>query len=151
MLAIAAEAGITELEATYATRCYTTRHGAGPIKGEVPTLPGVNVVDPTNAPNEWQGTLRLAPLDLGVLREAITRDLTLNRNGITVRAGLAVTCLDQAEDGFAVTDCEELIRLDPDKAASDIADLVGLPLWAESWGPRRGDASLLVDADAGQA
>ena len=148
MLAIAAEAGITELEATYATRCYTTRHGAGPLKGETPTLPGVNVVDPTNAPNEWQGCLRLAPLDLGLLREAITRDLTVDRNGTTVRAGLAVTCLDQAEDGFAVTDCEEMIRLDPAKAASEIAGLVGLPLWAESWGPSRGDVRPCVDAAA---
>ncbi|RFB87855.1 adenylosuccinate synthase [Rhizobium leguminosarum bv. trifolii] len=148
MLAIAAEAGITALDATYATRCYTTRHGAGPLKGEVAALPGITVVDPTNAPNEWQGCLRLAPLDLGTLREAITRDLTLDRGGITVKAGLAVTCLDQAEDGFAVTDDGEAIRLDPAKAASDIAERVGLLLWAESWGPRRGDVRLYADAAA---
>lgn len=150
MLAVAAEAGITELDATYATRCYTTRHGAGPLKGEVAALPGINVVDPTNAPNEWQGCLRLAPLDLGPLREAITRDLTSDRNGITVRAGLAVTCLDQTEDGFTVTDCGGVMPLDPAKAAADIAELVGLPLWAESWGPRRGDVRLYMDAAAAE-
>ena len=148
MLAIAVEAGITELDATYATRCYTTRHGAGPLKGEVSALPGINVADPTNAPNEWQGTLRLAPLDLGVLREAIAHDLALDRGGIAVKAGLAVTCLDQADDGFAVTDNGEGMRLDSAKAASRIANLVGLPLWAESWGPRRGDVRLHVDAAA---
>ncbi|MBY4632876.1 adenylosuccinate synthetase [Rhizobium croatiense] len=144
--AIAAEAGVTELDAVYATRCYTTRHGAGPLKGEVPTLRGVNVVDPTNAPNEWQGSLRLAPLDLFMLRKAIADDLTSDRGGIAVKAGLAVTCLDQTEDGFAVTDQEEVIRLDPVKAAPDIADFVGLPLWAESWGPRRRDVRLYVEA-----
>ncbi|AHG47250.1 adenylosuccinate synthase [Rhizobium leguminosarum bv. trifolii CB782] len=148
MLAISVEAGITELAATYATRCYTTRHGAGPLKGEVPALSGINIVDPTNAPNEWQGTLRLAPLDLDTLRQAIARDLTLDRGGITIRGGLAVTCLDQAEDGFAITDHGEAIRLDPAEAASEIADLAGLPLWAESWGPRRGDVRLRMDAAA---
>ncbi|EJC81664.1 adenylosuccinate synthase [Rhizobium leguminosarum bv. trifolii WSM2297] len=148
MLAISAEAGISELDATYATRCYTTRHGAGPLKGEVPALPGIHVIDPTNAPNEWQGTLRLAPLDLGTLRNAIAHDLTLDRGGIMVRAGLAVTCLDQAEDDFAVTDDGAAIRLDPAHAASRIADLAGLPLWAESWGPRRGDVRLCTDAAA---
>ncbi|EGE56054.1 putative adenylosuccinate synthase protein [Rhizobium etli CNPAF512] len=144
--AIAAEADVTELDALYVTRCYTTRHGAGPLKGEVPRLPGVNVIDPTNAPNEWQGSLRLAPLDLFMLRKAIADDLTSDRGGIAVKAGLAVTCLDQTEDGFAVTDQEQVLRLDPAKAAPDIADFVGLPLWAESWGPRRRDVRLHVEA-----
>ncbi|MDC9834656.1 adenylosuccinate synthetase [Rhizobium binxianense] len=148
MLAISAEAGITELNATYATRCYTTRHGAGPLKGEISALPGIKVVDPTNAPNEWQGSLRVAPLDLGVLRDAIAHDLALERGGITVSAGLAVTCLDQADDGFAVTDRGEAMRLDPAIAAARISELVGLPLSAESWGPRRGNVRLCVDVDA---
>ncbi|RUM09878.1 adenylosuccinate synthetase [Rhizobium chutanense] len=148
MLAISAEAGITEINATYATRCYTTRHGAGLLKGEVPVLPGIKVADPTNAPNEWQGTLRLAPLDLGVLCEAIARDLALERGGIAVKAGLAVTCLDQADDGFVVADREEAMQLDPAKAAAHISDRVGLPLCAESWGPRRGDVRLCMDAAA---
>lgn len=140
MLAIAREAGIVALEVTYATRCYTTRHGAGPLKGEVAALDGIHLVDPTNAPNEWQGSLRIAPLDLGVLRHAITQDLSLRRDDIAVDAGLAVTCLDQAEDRFVVTDGETTLRVEPLDAGSRIAKAVGLPLLAESWGPTRMDS-----------
>ncbi|MBB4238178.1 hypothetical protein [Rhizobium esperanzae] len=82
------------------------------------------------------------------MRQAIARDLALDRGGITVRAGLAVTCLDQAEDAFAITDHGKATRLDPAEAASEIADLAGLPLWAESWGPRRGDVRLCMDVAA---
>lgn len=148
MLAIAAEAGIENLDVTYATRIYTTRHGAGPLKGETPTLENIRVTDPTNAPNDWQGTLRLAPLDLGVLRDAIAHDLALRRQGIAVHAGLAVTCLDQAEAAFAVMDDDEALLLDPADAAYEIARAISLPLVAESWGPGRDDVCRGVDVAA---
>lgn len=140
IIAIAADAGIGGLDVTYATRIYTTRHGAGPLKGETGELQGIRVVDPTNAPNDWQGTLRIAPLDLGVLRGAIAHDLGRDHRGIAITAGLAVTCLDQAEGDFAVTDGVEVLNLDPADAATRIAEAAGLPLFSESWGPGRGDA-----------
>lgn len=148
MLAIATEAGIDRLDVTYATRIYTTRHGAGPLKSETPKLENIRVVDPTNAPNDWQGTLRLAPLDLGVLRDAIAHDLAVPHRGITVHAGLAVTCLDQAEGTFAVMDGEEMRRLDPADAAYEIAQATSMPLVAESWGPGRGDVCRRADVAA---
>lgn len=141
ILGLAVEAGIETLDVTYATRIYTTRHGAGPLKGETAALENIHVVDPTNAPNDWQGTLRLAPLDLGLLRDVIAMDLALPRKGIAVCAGLAVTCLDQATGRFAVTDGERRLYLDPAEAAYSIAQATGLPLVAESWGPARGDIS----------
>ncbi len=148
MLTIAAEAGIEKLDVTYATRIYTTRHGAGPFKGETPALDNIRVIDPTNAPNDWQGTLRLAPLDLCVLRNAIVNDLALPRKGITVNAGLAVTCLDQAHGAFGVTDGDKVLTLYPGDAAYEIARATGLPLAAESWGPDRFDVCRKVDAAA---
>ncbi|MDP9840533.1 adenylosuccinate synthase [Neorhizobium huautlense] len=148
MLAIAAEAGIDMLDVVYATRIYTTRHGAGPLKCERPMLENIRVVDPTNAPNDWQGTLRLALLDLGLLRDAIVQDLALRRKGITVHAGLAVTCIDQAEGAFAVIDGDGVMMLDPADAAYEIARATGLPLVAESWGPQRGDVGRKVDVAA---
>ena len=40
--------------AVYVTRTYVTRHGAGPLPHET----NFGFVDETNAPNDWQGTLR---------------------------------------------------------------------------------------------
>ncbi|MEB2843894.1 adenylosuccinate synthase [Rhizobiales bacterium RZME27] len=148
MLAVATEAGIEKLDVTYATRIYTTRHGAGPLKGETPKLENIRVVDPTNAPNQWQGTLRLAPLDLGMLRGAIAKDLALPRKGIVVNAGLAVTCLDQATGPYSATDGDDILMLDPADAAYAIAQAVALPLVAESWGPGRDDVGRNVDVAA---
>ncbi len=148
ILAVATEAGIDKLDVTYATRIYTTRHGAGPLKGETPALENIRVVDPTNAPNDWQGTLRLAPLDVGVLRNAIAHDLAQPRKGIAVNAGLAVTCLDQAEGAFVVTDGDGILTLAPTDAAYEIANATCLPLVAESWGPGRGDMCRNVDVAA---
>ena len=139
MLSIAAEAGIDGIDATYATRCYATRHGAGPFPHEVGSLDGIAVEDPTNAPNAWQGTLRLAPLDTAVLGEAIAHDLRLAMEaGPTVRASIAVTCLDQAKAPLAVRDGDTIRRPDPEEAARSIAEDVGLPLFGENWGPCRG-------------
>ncbi len=97
VLALAGELDLTELEVTYVTRPYTTRHGAGPLPHEVPEKPYPDIVDATNVPNDWQGTLRFGWLDLDVLRDAIARDLTEAERlaGLAIKPRLAVTCLDQ--------------------------------------------------------
>ena len=61
---------------TYVTRAYLTRHGAGPLPRERPEKPYPGIVDTTNVPNEHQGTLRFAWLDLDLLRRAIHEDLS---------------------------------------------------------------------------
>lgn len=76
----------------YISRCYTSRHGAGPLDQEG-NLVGVSVVDPTNQPNPWQGTMRYAPLDLDVLRRRILYDWDCNPR---ITPHLVITCLDQA-------------------------------------------------------
>ncbi|HUM94418.1 MAG TPA: adenylosuccinate synthetase, partial [Candidatus Competibacter sp.] len=55
VLALAAELDLAELEVTYVTRPYTTRHGAGPLPHELPEKPYPSIVDATNIPNDWQG------------------------------------------------------------------------------------------------
>ena len=144
MLQIAAEANIQAIDVTYVTRCYTTRHGQGPLPGETPQLDGMRVEDATNAPNAWQGPLRTAPLDVHVLRHAVAHDLARAAGSdMRVRAGLAVTCLDQATDSFTVlhgtggTTGTNAARLPPGRAAQAIAAHAGLPLAYESWGPAR--------------
>ncbi len=85
---LVAEMGIDVLEATYVTRSYLTRHGAGPLPDEEP-LPAF-VQDPTNIDNEWQGPLRYAPLNILELERRVIKDSAGLR-----KIDLAVTCMDQ--------------------------------------------------------
>ena len=57
---LCAQAGITKKEIYYVSRTYLTRHGAGPLPGEDKNL---SYEDDTNKTNQFQGSLRFAPLD----------------------------------------------------------------------------------------
>jgi adenylosuccinate synthase len=92
--------GIEKLDVTYVTRTYLTRHGAGPLEHESEW----SFPDLTNVPNQFQGTLRFAPLNLDALQTNIQIDLlrTRYRFGGTpsipannIAAGFAMTCVDQ--------------------------------------------------------
>ena len=58
------------------------------------------MVDATNVPNAYQGTLRFGWLDLDVLRRAIAEDLADAGRlpGLSIKTRLAITCLDQIGD-----------------------------------------------------
>ena len=61
----------------YVSRSYITRHGNGPMDKEVKKeWINPNIIDITNQPNEWQGTLRYGLLDIGKLNARIIRDAT---------------------------------------------------------------------------
>lgn len=62
---LCAQAGIDDIEAFYVSRTYLTRHGAGPLPGEDPKM---SFEDNTNIAHAFQGTLRFAPLDMGLER-----------------------------------------------------------------------------------
>jgi adenylosuccinate synthase len=94
------EAGITDVDVTYVTRAYSTRHGAGPLPHELPDKPYPGVVDPTNFENRYQGALRFAYLDVTKLTDAVSLDFIETPDRLEVRHHIAVTCLDQLpEDG----------------------------------------------------
>ncbi|HAO33840.1 MAG TPA: adenylosuccinate synthase [Candidatus Competibacteraceae bacterium] len=97
VLALAAELDLAELEVTYVTRPYTTRHGAGPLPHELPEKPYPSIVDATNIPNDWQGALRFGWLDLDVLRDSIIQDLAeaSQLTMLALKPKLALSCLDQ--------------------------------------------------------
>lgn len=97
VLVLAQEAGIRHLNVTYASRAYVTRHGAGPLANELGHIPYEGVVDPTNVPNDYQGSLRFSYLDLNQLEEAITCDVedAAAYGHISVSKQLALSCLDQ--------------------------------------------------------
>jgi len=81
-----------DTEVVYMTRCYLTRHGAGPMETEQ-KIDHINVVDQTNRPNEWQDTLRLGVLDFELLKETIDKDYS--KCNFAWKMSMAVTCLDQ--------------------------------------------------------
>lgn len=91
----AQEVGADGIDAIYATRAYGTRHGAGPFPGEGDVSDWANVVDPTNAPNDWQGALRTGALDLDLIRERMDKDAACVAGSLEIRRQLNVTCLDQ--------------------------------------------------------
>ncbi len=101
VLMLAFELGLKRLEVDYVSRVYLTRHGAGPLPGELPGPPYAGISDPTNQPNPYQGSLRFAWLDLDLLGRAIAADC--GDAGavpqLTLRTRLALSCLDQVEDG----------------------------------------------------
>ena len=59
----------------YVSRSYMTRHGNGPMDKEVKReWINPNIIDETNQPNEWQGTLRYGLLDVDKLNIRIIKD-----------------------------------------------------------------------------
>ncbi len=138
VLALATDAGIERLDVIYMTRAYLTRHGAGPLLNEVPKLAFADVVDPTNLPNPWQGALRLAPLDLDLLRATIVDDLSdAAATDIEVDAGIGVTCVDQVHSGADVVESGAKTTIPTPRLAEEIAAAARLPLILEARGPRR--------------
>lgn len=90
-----------ELEVYYASRGYITRHGAGPLPGENKwSWDGIDVIDHTNIPNEHQGTLRFAPLDVDLISSTVNEDFENGRKEtkMFLIKNLIVTCLDQFVD-----------------------------------------------------
>lgn len=65
----------SDVEICYVTRTYMTRHGAGPLELEC-SVDEINpsIVDLTNQPNKFQGSLRYGKIDSKKLRERIIKD-----------------------------------------------------------------------------
>jgi adenylosuccinate synthase len=156
VIALASDAGIDHLDVLYMTRAYLTRHGAGPLPNEVTELSFADVVDPTNRPNPWQGSLRVAPLDLDLLRDTIAADISSAVDtGVAVAAGVGVTCVDQLRSHAEIRMSGRTTGLPSRRLAATIADAVGLPLVIDAHGPLRAAVRirnrLIRGADAARA
>lgn len=140
IVALARETGIEAIDAVYASRTYLTRHGAGPLPHEGP-LEGFAIADPTNQPNDWQGTLRFAPLDIDRLVDRIRRDqASVAGLGVAVTPNFVLSCLDQAPETLPIIlggRREEIAR---DALAGQIATAIGAVQSATAHGPGRDDA-----------
>lgn len=138
-LDVAREAGFEALAITYVTRAYLTRHGAGPLAGELPGKPYPGIEDRTNVPNEFQGTLRFAHLDLDLLVRTIRADFAdaLLDPGLSATLNLAVTCLDQAGPSLSYVEDGELQSLAPALLAARLARRLDAGAVYTAWGPSR--------------
>lgn len=112
---------IESCDIMYVTRPYLTRHGAGPLPFEVGTDPLYDSVDPTNIPNEWQGTIRYAPLNFDLLREYVNGDFF--RCHRDVRGHIMLTCMDHLSDRVHVINYGKRWYMSPDSLYRDLCDL----------------------------
>ena len=87
--------GEHDVTVNYVRRAYTTRHGAGPLDGEL-NFSNIkhNIVDDTNITNEFQGTLRFAHADFNLF-ESITDKDFLNYAPRGSKKTTTMTCIDQ--------------------------------------------------------
>lgn len=87
---------VKDIEVCYVTRTYLTRHGAGRFDTEC-SKDEINpsMVDLTNVPNEFQGTLRYGKLDWNDLKNRIENDFEKNSNGLDIKKSLAITHLNE--------------------------------------------------------
>lgn len=138
VVTLANQMGVKVLNVNYMTRCYLTRHGAGPMPGELNYLPYRDIQDRTNIPNDWQGSLRFAFLDGDLLKETIDADLhQADDFGGVVNRRLVVTCMDQrGDDGITVVIGGRKVTLDVREFIAFVRDTWGDDC-AFSYGPTR--------------
>lgn len=145
MAAIAREAGIGRIEATYATRAYLTRHGAGPMPDERDISGWFEVVDETNVPNPWQSAIRYGLLDLDLLAETIAADV-VKADGVELGLLVAVSCLDQARGGVPHLSYGIVAILPPARFVEEVATRLGADRSIGLWSPGRSSEVLAVAA-----
>lgn len=107
---------IKSADVYYITRSYLTRHGAGPLPFEDASM---HFLDKTNEPNEYQGTLRFAPLNIDLLTYSISNDLK-NANDIDLTTHIVMTCTNQIENAL------KYVHNDVVKETKDFADVCKL-------------------------
>lgn len=123
------EADIEKIDVHYVTRAYRTRHGNGPLPGELRGHPFGWSGPETNTDHEYQGKFRYAKLNLDVLTQDIAVDVARwARSTTRVSPHVAVTCLDQLPPYKAV-----LLREDVKRAAA----VYGVKAGYASFGPTR--------------
>lgn len=128
---------INHVDIHYVTRCYLTRHGAGPLPDEC-SCPCPHFKDETNIPHKFQGTLRFAPLNIHTLNLHITADLNKLSPQMSKKVTLAVTCLDQFEETITVAEeAGRRIELSKDAFITHLLDKTAFDDFIFSYGPTR--------------
>lgn len=133
---LAAAAGIAHLRVFRPTRAYLTRHGAGPLPGELPGTPWPGIIDPTNREHTYQGRLRFAWLDLDLMARAVAWDEAAAA-GVKLETTAVVTCLDQVGAAVPVVLDGRRTTIAREDLPARVAAVLGGAAAAGSWGPTR--------------
>ena len=84
-------------EVCYVSRSYVTRHGVGPLEDEVKKSDiNSHMIDITNVPNDFQGSLRYAGLDLPSQYDRIVTDYAKVLHDDRFTRSVALTHLNEA-------------------------------------------------------
>lgn len=138
---LAGDLGLPSIEVFYAMRTYITRHGAGPLAGELASSPYAGFKDATNQPNPFQGHLRFAFADPALSVATIERDLA-RASRLSIVPSLAVTCLDQVAGPIICRYGNGTREVDPDDFVGDIAGRIAACRILQSHGPTAKTARL---------
>lgn len=135
---IAQENGIKELNVTYITRAYNTRHGAGPFPYELPKKPYKDIHDATNVFNEYQKSLRFGWLDIDSFSQRIQEDFSdISCKHIKATYQVAVTCIDQVGSQISYIDDNQKKTTDIESYLSAILNKTKASSLLVSRGPTR--------------
>lgn len=100
--------GDNNIEVCYVTRSYLTRHGAGGFPHECPKAEiNPDMIDITNVPNDYQGTLRYGRINTEELKHRIYADFAKFSGFDNVKISLAVTHLNETNRKIITTDGEK--------------------------------------------
>jgi adenylosuccinate synthase len=136
-LALAEELEIRDLDVYYLTRSYTTRHGAGPLPHELQQLPYEGIVDKTNRPHAYQGSLRFAWFDADLFADTVRRDMADGGSKFNVRPHLGMSCLDQIAGNARYIEHGILQNADAEKLLDLTCRMIEAKTALASFGPTR--------------
>lgn len=102
-------------EIYYVSRCYQTRHGAGPMTNESLPLQLLHTEQETNVYNQWQNRFRRSVLDIDRLHYALQSDESSSTGCLK---HLVLTCLDQIPGKIPATLAGSLDYYAPEELAS---------------------------------
>jgi len=129
-----------DITVNYVTRSYTTRHGAGQLLGENSFLKHrYDIVDKTNIPNKFQGTLRFAPINMKLFTSVTNKDF-LNYAPRGAKKIHTVTCMDQLNDHIDVVSNNNITK---HISIEEWMNIVNDTFDYASYGQTRNDVKLL--------
>lgn len=86
-------------EVYYTTRSYLTRHGLGPMESEVEKRHiNNNMIDKTNVPNEFQGSLRYGYYNDVEQKQRIAKDWSIVENDKRFTQAIATTHCNEFQE-----------------------------------------------------